>query len=151
MVVNIRVGVQRLSPMVQAVLRTIEIPNLLLYKAVDAPGMQVVVAIFLPVVAQRLLPMVQTVLMDKVVDAPAMQVVVALFLPVVAQRIPMVCTVLMDKVVDAPVVQVVPVVTQRLIPVVQPVQQVIVITQLLFVPGVYVDAGRASPTGAGCG
>ena len=42
MVVNIRVGVQRLSPTVQAVLRTIEIPQLLLYKMVGAFGMQVV-------------------------------------------------------------------------------------------------------------
>ena len=45
-VVNIPVVAQRLSPMVQTVLRTIEIPQLLLHKVVDAPGMQVVVAIF---------------------------------------------------------------------------------------------------------
>ena len=63
-------------PMVQTVLRTIENPLFLLkkvvdaqvvqvsqgvYRVVDAPGMQVVVA----VVAQRPLPMIQTVLVDK--------------------------------------------------------------------------------------
>ena len=65
----------------------------------------------------------------------------------------MVQTVLVGKVVDVPVMQVVPVVTQRLILMVQPVQQTREITQLLFVAGGQYPccARRASSTGAGCG
>ena len=86
--------------------------RLLVYKVVDAPGMQVVVVPgCIPVVAQRLLPTVQTVLVDKVVDAPVM------------------------KVVPGSHAVIFPVVTQRLIPLVQPVQRTIKISQLQFVPG----------------
>ena len=57
LVVDIPAGTQRPIFMVHAVQQTIEIPQLLVDKVVDAPVMQVVVA----VVAQRLLPMVQPV------------------------------------------------------------------------------------------
>ena len=93
----------------------------------------------IPVVTQRLFPVVQTVLwaikihqllVDKVVDAPVMQVL------------------------QVSQVVIIPVVSLRLIPMVLTVQQTIEISQLLFDKVVDVPVvltGRASSTGAGCG
>ena len=65
--------------MVQSVLRTIENPLMLLFQVVDAPDMQVMVA----VVAQRLLHMVLVTieipqLLDTVIDVPVVQFVVTM-------------------------------------------------------------------------
>ena len=69
--------------MTQTALRTV-FPQLLLDKMVDAPSMQVVLVVKIPVVAQRLLHMVQPVLwtvkspqllLDMVIDVPVVQVV----------------------------------------------------------------------------
>ena len=57
---NIPVLAQRLLPMVQAVLRTIGIPQLLVDNGVDAPVLPVV-QVSQVVMTQRLIPMVQTV------------------------------------------------------------------------------------------
>ena len=60
---------------------TVEIPQLLVDKVVDALVMQVVQVVDIPVVTQRPIPMVMVtleipqLLVDKVVDAPVMQVV----------------------------------------------------------------------------
>ena len=61
-VLNIPVVAQRTFPMVQTVMRTIEIPQLLLFMVVDAPVMPVVPGfhtVIITVVTQSLLPMVQ--------------------------------------------------------------------------------------------
>ena len=66
--------------MVQTFQKTTEILRLLLCKVVDAPIMQVVQIVYIPVVVQRLFPVVlETVevpqLLDMVIDAPVVQFV----------------------------------------------------------------------------